>query len=128
MRKTVLTLTVSKEWFSLIKEGVKDEEYRELNYYWINRLLLRKHDDDFERISQDEAKAMLLMSVTIKELLERKALTAIPYTHVIFSNGYRKDSPRIEKEIEGIIIGNPKDGLCPKEFMNKEYFIIKLKI
>ena len=50
-----------------------------------------------------------------------------PYTHVLFINGYRKDSPRIEKEIKSITIGKPQPGLCPKEFENKEFFIIKFK-
>ena len=43
------------------------------------------------------------------------------YTHVLFINGYRKDSTRIEKEIESISIVKPKKGLCP------EFFIIKFK-
>lgn len=32
-----------------------------------------------------------------------------------------------EKKIVDITIGKPKKGLCPKEFLNKEYFIIKFK-
>lgn len=43
------------------------------------------------------------------------------------SRGYRKDNPRIEKEIESIIIGKPKKGLCPDEWLDKEFFIIKFK-
>lgn len=52
---------------------------------------------------------------------------AIPYTHVLFINGYRKDSPRIEKEIESISIGKPKEGLCPDKWLDTEFFIIKFK-
>lgn len=50
-----------------------------------------------------------------------------PYTHVLFINGYRKDSPRIEKEIESITIGKPKEGLCPDKWLDTEFFIIKFK-
>lgn len=50
-----------------------------------------------------------------------------PYTHVLFINGYRKDSPRIEKEIESITIGKPKKGLCPGKWLGHEFFIIKFK-
>lgn len=50
-----------------------------------------------------------------------------PYTHVLFINGYRKDSPRIEKEIESITIGKPKKGLCPDKWLGTEFFIIKFK-
>ena len=42
-------------------------------------------------------------------------------------NGYRKDSPRIEKEIESISIGKPKKGLCPDNWLDTEFFIIKFK-
>ena len=42
-------------------------------------------------------------------------------------NGYRKDSPRIEKEIESITIGKPKKGLCPGKWLDHEFFIIKFK-
>lgn len=48
-------------------------------------------------------------------------------THVLFINGYRKDSPRIEKEIESITIGKPKKGLCPDKWLGTEFFIIKFK-
>ena len=54
-------------------------------------------------------------------------LLGIPYTHVLFINGYRKDSPRIEKEIESITIGKPKKGLCPDKWLGTEFFIIKFK-
>ena len=33
----------------------------------------------------------------------------------------------IEKEIESIIIGKPKKGLCPDEWLDTECFIIKFK-
>ena len=51
----------------------------------------------------------------------------VPFTHVLFINGYREDSPRIEKEIESITIGKPKKGLCPDKWLDTEFFIIKFK-
>ena len=50
-----------------------------------------------------------------------------PFTHVLFINGYRKDSTRIEKEIDSITIGKPKKGLCPDKWLDTEFFIIKFK-
>lgn len=41
--------------------------------------------------------------------------------------GYRKDSPRIEKEIVSITTGKPKKGLCPDKWLDTEFFIIKFK-
>lgn len=49
-----------------------------------------------------------------------------PYTHVLFINGYRKDSPRIEKEIESITIGKPKKGLCPDKWLGTEFLLLSL--
>lgn len=49
------------------------------------------------------------------------------YTHVLFVNGYGANRPRVEKEIEDICVGKPKEGWCPSEFLDNEYYIIKLK-
>lgn len=49
------------------------------------------------------------------------------YTHVLFVNGYGANRPRIEKEINDIRIGKPKEGWCPNEFLGKEYYVIEVK-
>ena len=49
-----------------------------------------------------------------------------PYTHVLFINGYRKDSPRIENEIESITIGKPKKFLCPDKWLYKDFLSLSL--
>jgi hypothetical protein len=36
--KKILYLTLKKQWFDLIKSGIKKEEYREIKQYWIKRL------------------------------------------------------------------------------------------
>ncbi len=116
MEKKVLTLTVSKEWFDMIVADEKNEEYREIKPYWVSRLVNQKvgsgeiHFDGF------------CGYIAIIGKLEYKQ-----YTHVLFINGYRKDSPRIEKEIESITIGKPKKGLCPGKWLDHEFFIIKFK-
>lgn len=51
----------------------------------------------------------------------------VPFTHVLFKNGYYDDSPKVEKEIESITIGKPKKGLCPDKWLDTEFFIIKFK-
>ena len=38
MKNNVLTLTIKKKWFDMIKSGYKKEEYREIKEYWIKRL------------------------------------------------------------------------------------------
>ena len=67
--------------------------------------------------------------------MEKEVLTlhlAEPWYSMIVSaekiKGYPKgNKPSVEKKIVDITIGKPKKGLCPKEFLNKEYFIIKFK-
>lgn len=108
MEKKVLTLTVSKQWFDMIVAGAKTEEYREIKPYWIKRLTTNCE------VAYDVAAETYCGKVLYR-----------PYTHVLFINGYRKDSPRIEKEIESISIGKPKKGLCPDKWLDTEFFIIK---
>ena len=112
MEKKVLTLTVSKQWFDMIAAGEKTEEYREIKPYWIQRLTIGYFE--------------VAMNVTLDDILYVKA-SYRPFTHVLFINGYRKDSPRIEKKIESISIGKPKKGMCPDKWLGTEFFIIKFK-
>ena len=110
MKKNVLTLTVSKQWFDMIVADEKTEEYREIKPYWIKRLT-----------TNCEVFYDVAAETHCGEVLYR------PYTHVIFINGYRRDSPRIEKEIISITIDKPKKGLCPDKWLDTEFFVIKFK-
>lgn len=128
-KKNVLTLVVSKQWFEKIVSGEKTEEYRAIKSYWINRLLQAKYggSDEYRKVTMHPEFDMLISNSKLKELLEKKTARFIPYTYVRFFHGYAKNRPWIEKKIEYITIGKPQPGLCPKEFENKEFFIIKFK-
>lgn len=128
-KKNVLNLVVSKQWFEKIVSGEKTEEYRAIKSYWINRLLQAKYggSDEYRKVTMHPEFDMLISNSKLKELLEKKTARFIPYTYVRFFHGYAKNRPWIEKEIESITIGKPQPGLCPKEFENKEFFIIKFK-
>lgn len=128
-KKNVLNLVVSKQWFEKIVSGEKTEEYRAIKSYWINRLLQAKYggSDEYRKVTMHPEFDMLISNSKLKELLEKKTARFIPYTYVRFFHGYAKNRPRIEKKIESITIGKPQPGLCPKEFENKEFFIIKFK-
>ena len=117
MKKRFLTLTVSKQWFNMIVTGEKTEEYREIKPYWLRRIT-KDADGDYSYIHTDDGK---FVALTLGSDFRS------PYTHVLFINGYRRDSPRIEKEIESITIGKPKKGLCPDKWLDHEFFIIKFK-
>lgn len=100
----------------MIVAGEKTEEYREIKPYWIKRLVNQNSDRGFIGLDEHGIKSVIYGE-----------LEYIPYTHILFINGYRKDSPRIEKEIERITIWKPKKGLCPDKWLDTEFFIIKFK-
>ena len=124
MKKKVLTLTVSKQWFDMIAADEKTEEYREIKPYWVARLFLNNSN-----IVDVRHLALSLAGRTdlLKKYIDAQRIVLKQYTHVLFVNGYRKDSPRIEKENESISIGKPKKGLCPDKWLDTEFFIIKFK-
>lgn len=129
MEKKVLTLSVKKEWFDLIKAGEKREEYREIKPYWVARLfydgacklppnVVRKLTSSIVKYGDTER---------FEEDNEDIVISFVPYTHVLFINGYGDDKPRVEKEIEWIDIDRPRKGWCPDEFLGKEFFVIRFK-
>lgn len=63
----MLTLTIKKKWFDMIKSGEKKEEYREQNRYY---------DSRFD-----------------KHFYVDGVLTP---NYIVFRNGYRQDSPKIK--------------------------------
>lgn len=115
-KKKVLTLTISKQWFDMVVAGEKTEEYREIKPYWASRLANQEAKSGMVGFDEFGGYTCVMGKPEYK-----------PYTHVLFINGYRKDSPRIEKEIESITIGKPKKGLCPDKWLDHEFFIIKFK-
>ena len=115
-KKKVLTLNVSKQWFNMIVADEKTEEYREIKPYWASRLVNQQAESGEVLFDEFGGYCRVIGKLEYK-----------PYTHVLFINGYRKDSPRIQKEIESIAIGKPKKGLCPDKWLGKEFFVIKFE-
>ena len=124
MKKKILTLTIDKQWFDMIADDKKKEEYREVKPYWIARLF---QDNSNIVDVRNLASALAGRTDLLKKYIDAQRIVLKQYTHVLFINGYRKDSPRIEKEIVSITIGKPKKGLCPDKWLDTEFFIIKFK-
>lgn len=124
MEKRVLTLTVSKQWFDMIADGRKNEEYREIKPYWIARLF--QNNSNIVDV-QYMASGLAGRTDLLKGYIKAQRIILKPYTHILFINGYGKNRPHIEKEIESVTIGKPNNGLCPDEWLNTEFFIIKFK-
>lgn len=110
MEKKVLTLRISKKWFYKIANREKKEEYREIKAYWCKRLT-----NNCE-CHYDVANEYYYGEVLFK-----------PYTHVLFINGYNKDSPKMEWKIKEICIDYPKKDLCPDEWLKTMFFVIKFE-
>lgn len=130
MKKKILTLTIDKQWFDMVVSGKKKEEYRVIKGYWAKRLLLvcSELEEPFSKLDKDLSEKWDSISPEMaKYCFNSPYYKTVPFTHVLFINGYREDSPRIEKEIESISIGKPKRGLCPGKWLDHEFFIIKFK-
>lgn len=108
----------------MIADDKKKEEYREVKPYWIARLF---QDNSNIVDVRNLASALAGRTDLLKKYIDAQRIVLKQYTHVLFINGYRKDSPRIEKEIVSITIGKPKKGLCPDKWLDTEFFIIKFK-
>lgn len=125
--KKVLYLAVSKKWFDLIASGKKREEYREIKPYWEKRLLNYKALKEYAEKNFKELhikKYLFPHRTPIEDVCER---FPAGFTHVRFTNGYGFDRPSLEFEIDSISFSKPQRGLCPDEFLDKEYFVIKFK-
>ena len=131
-KKKILTLTVSKQWFDMIVSAEKNEEYSVIKGFWMSRLLLIKDEeckdfDKYVKLHMGKTFEMLIDIDTIKEKLNNGTMKFVPFTHVLFKNGYYDDSQKVEKEIESIAIGKPKKGMCPDKWLDTEFFIIRFK-
>ena len=129
MEKKVLNLVVAKKWFDMIASGEKNEEYRVIKAYWINRLVEAKYEgsDEYRRVTMHPEFDIFISNSKFKELLDKKTARFINFTHVRFFNGYSKTRQSIEKEIENITIGEAKKGVCPDEWVGVEFIVIKFK-
>lgn len=85
-KKKVLAITVSKQLFDIIAAGEKTEEYREIKLYWASRLVNQQAESGDVLFDEFGGYCRVIGNLEYK-----------PYTNVLFINGYRKDSPRIEK-------------------------------
>lgn len=112
-----LQLPLKTKWFEMTKAGIKTEDYREINTYWIKRLT--------KEFSWDMNKYPLKLNEH-KEVANKGSLLQKPFGVNTMTLGYPKstDTERIIKlEHKGIEIrtGNPEWGAEP----NKLYFVIK---
>ncbi len=98
-----VTLTIKKKWFDLIASGEKTEEYRELNMYYLRRLIdtsnfpAKRREDILNSIGEDLQKGldMYVKSAALRHNCK------IKYNGLMLRNGYSKNAPKI---ITGVIM------------------------
>ena len=116
-----LQLSLKTQWFNLTKEGVKTEDYREINEYYFKRLFRTK---EYEEIG--EAINGMKQGKSVESVGEWHLYFLKPFTHNVMTLGYpsKTDTSRIITfEHAGIEIrtGNQLWGAEP----DKLYFVIK---
>lgn len=116
-----LRLSLKTKWFEMTKAGVKTEDYREVNHYWIKRLMTKKYNNLYP--IEQEAIDGILRHTDPNYLVKNHSKKFDLNTMTL---GYPKsnDSERIlnlkHKGIE-LRTGNTEWGAEP----NKLYFVIK---
>lgn len=125
-----LRLPLITKWFEMTKAGIKREDYREINDYWIKRLVdtvtfFGGKFESMKNISIKEAgiSNVNLLHVTLETI--KNDVVFKKFENNIMTLGYPKSSDT-EKQLKykhaGIEIrtGNPEWGAIP----NKRYFVI----
>lgn len=93
-----LTLSLKKQWFDMIKAGVKKEEYREIGMFWSVRFLGVTIAKKFNLVDYKFVDAQ-----NIREDLNA-ILTIDNYEKLVFTLGY----PKSEDHERRLIFKNPK--------------------
>lgn len=130
-----LQLSLKKKWFEMTKTGIKTEDYREINPYWLSRLMYYSSGSGFSLTKEELEEAcsdIRSAHQSIYDLtehldyhLDNWYLKFKPFKINRMTLGYPKstDTERILKfEHKGIEIrtGNPEWGAEP----DKLYFVI----
>ena len=122
-----LQLSLIKQWFELTKAGIKTEDYREINEYWVKRFLYHKESKlTVEEIVRFIKNYKYYGYVDVSAIFTYHDLSFKEFDQNIMTWGYPKstNADRILKlEHAGIEIrtGNPEWGAEP----GKLYFVIK---
>lgn len=135
-----LKLILKAVWFHMIADGIKHEEYREIRWYYLRRLIEPNETTPYYLRSlldvknEDEFSELIIKHPHYLEFLKRdlqryadggKSIFNYKHNYVTFYNGYHSGRDEMFCEIESITIGegNPDWGAEP----GHEYFVIKLK-
>ena len=116
-----LQLSLKRNWFEMTKSGIKTEDYREINHYWIKRLMTKKYNNIYQ--NKQEAIDGIIKHIDPNYLVKNHSKK---FDSNIMTLGYPKSTATeriLRLEHKGIEIGygKPEWGAEP----NKLYFVIK---
>lgn len=119
--KKTLMLSLKKQWFEMTKSGIKIEDYREINIYWLKIFMLGVFDEEIDDIIKE-----MRLGRSFENIRKDYLCSFKEFAQNTITLGYPKqgDTERILKlEHKGIEIrtGNPEWGAEP----GKLYFVIK---
>ena len=117
-----LQLSLTKKWFYLTKSGVKTEDYRELNNYWLKRLTHTSIAKSLFPLTKEDQYSIISKDPDVR-FDGKPVFKKFDINIMTFGYPNSADSERILKlEHKGIEIreGNPEWGAEP----NKLYFVI----
>ena len=120
MYNNTLCLPLQKKWYNMIKDGRKNEEYRDIKAYWIKRMLLRNFRGFTHQLS-DEVAQFYADNPEILRLEFSKGFFVPSFNKVKFSMGYTKETMTFS--VAGLDIGK---GTSAMGASDKEQFIIHL--
>jgi len=115
----MLRLPLKTKWFEMTKLGIKTEDYRDINKFWIQRLVSIR----FSRRDYKNESDVINLIIENKEYYSQNRMNK--FTCNLMTLGYPASNEKekiLKKEHKGIIIrtGNPDWGAEP----NKLYFVI----
>lgn len=129
MRAKTLKLTIKREYFQMILNDIKKEEYRSLSENWINRFILEKETQK-GNMSAFWGNKKDTRANTIRYLIDTGNYGIAQFDSIKFFNGghFSEKLPNLTVECKGIEIGTgkPEWGYSKDFSPYFECFILKL--
>lgn len=119
-----LKLTLTKQWFDMVKDGIKTEEYREIKQYWIKRITGGYVVNVGTGQKIEDNGAYNAIANNLQNIKDAKKWQPNKFDRVEFTNGYSPKSPKITFECLSIEYGKGKQEWGAE--INKYYFVIKV--
>ena len=126
----ILHLNLKKRWFDMIRSGQKKEEYREIKWYWAQRLVYFKKGMEWSVIDEflGDLQNPCKRHRDLAELIEYFNVEFRDFDIIRFKNGFKRPdgtpAPTFDIELKGITVKQGKQAWGAEK--GKFYFTLKL--